>query len=171
MYILRYVGVDESEDVQLFYYFAKSDLNPREDPLVLWLTGGPGCSSFTGFAYEVGKWTFYLFLYIYIYILNESTDPIMNTGEQDDDELKIALRSVAASLAIHTGLMAESCTMKSSLKWLLFDRVMETWKLDVNPLNFMCSCLLLPGFSCISSHWLRCRNLESGQDSRLIRWP
>ncbi|KAG5543663.1 hypothetical protein RHGRI_016427 [Rhododendron griersonianum] len=58
MYILRYVGVDESEDVQLFYYFAKSDLNPREDPLVLWLTGGPGCSSFTGFAYEVGPLNF-----------------------------------------------------------------------------------------------------------------
>ncbi|KAE9457257.1 hypothetical protein C3L33_10840, partial [Rhododendron williamsianum] len=84
-----YVGVDESEDVQLFYYFAKSDLNPREDPLVLWLTGGPGCSSFTGFAYEV---------------------------EQDDDELKIALRSVAASLAIHTGLMAESFII---LQWLI----------------------------------------------------
>ncbi|KAI8550094.1 hypothetical protein RHMOL_Rhmol06G0077700 [Rhododendron molle] len=53
-----YVGVDDSEDVQLFYYFAKSDSNPREDPLVLWLTGGPGCSSFTGFAYEVGPLNF-----------------------------------------------------------------------------------------------------------------
>ncbi|KAH7849269.1 hypothetical protein Vadar_015415 [Vaccinium darrowii] len=53
-----YVGVDEWEDVQLFYYFAKSGSNPREDPLVLWLTGGPGCSSFTAFAYEVGPLNF-----------------------------------------------------------------------------------------------------------------
>ncbi|CAL5415260.1 unnamed protein product [Camellia sinensis] len=49
-----YVGVDKSEDVQLFYYFVKSESNPKEDPLVLWLTGGPGCSAFSGFAYEIG---------------------------------------------------------------------------------------------------------------------
>ncbi|CAL5418029.1 unnamed protein product [Camellia sinensis] len=48
-----YVGVDESEDVQLFYYFVKSESNPKEDPLVLWLTGGPGCSAFSGFVYEI----------------------------------------------------------------------------------------------------------------------
>ncbi|CAL5349033.1 unnamed protein product [Camellia sinensis] len=48
-----HVGVDESEDVQLFYYFVKSESNPKEDPLVLWLTGGPGCSAFSGFVYEI----------------------------------------------------------------------------------------------------------------------
>ncbi|XP_028099832.1 serine carboxypeptidase-like 6 [Camellia sinensis] len=50
-----YVGVDKLEDVQLFYYFVKSESNPKEDPLVLWLTGGPGCSAFSGFVYEIGK--------------------------------------------------------------------------------------------------------------------
>ncbi|KAL7207968.1 hypothetical protein ACSBR1_029842 [Camellia fascicularis] len=53
-----YVGVDKLEDVQLFYYFVKSESNPKEDPLVLWLTGGPGCSAFSGFVYEIGPLNF-----------------------------------------------------------------------------------------------------------------
>ncbi|KDO81471.1 hypothetical protein CISIN_1g012205mg [Citrus sinensis] len=53
-----YVGVGESGDAQLFYYFVKSEKNPREDPLLLWLTGGPGCSAFSGLAYEIGPINF-----------------------------------------------------------------------------------------------------------------
>ncbi|XP_028058448.1 serine carboxypeptidase-like 18 isoform X4 [Camellia sinensis] len=53
-----YVGVDESEDVQLFYYFVKSESNPKEDPLLLWLTGGPGCSAFSAFINEIGPLNF-----------------------------------------------------------------------------------------------------------------
>ncbi|KAF8369563.1 hypothetical protein HHK36_032415 [Tetracentron sinense] len=53
-----YVGVDESEDVQLFYYFVKSEMNPKEDPILLWLTGGPGCSVLSGLAYEIGPINF-----------------------------------------------------------------------------------------------------------------
>ncbi|KAK6938560.1 Peptidase S10, serine carboxypeptidase [Dillenia turbinata] len=53
-----YVGVDEGEDVQLFYYFVKSERNPKEDPLFLWLTGGPGCSVLSAFFYELGPLMF-----------------------------------------------------------------------------------------------------------------
>ncbi|KAL5725448.1 sinapoylglucose--choline O-sinapoyltransferase [Ranunculus cassubicifolius] len=49
-----YVGVDERDDVQLFYYFVQSERNPSEDPLLLWLTGGPTCSALSALAYEIG---------------------------------------------------------------------------------------------------------------------
>ncbi|RZC62797.1 hypothetical protein C5167_024561 [Papaver somniferum] len=52
-----YIGVDEKEDVQLFYYFVKSERNPMEDPVMLWLTGGPGCSAFSGLVYEIGDFS------------------------------------------------------------------------------------------------------------------
>nr|GMC48198.1 Serine carboxypeptidase-like 17 [Ipomoea batatas] len=52
-----YIGVGESEDVQLFYYFTKSESQPESDPIILWLTGGPGCSALSGLLFEIGPFT------------------------------------------------------------------------------------------------------------------
>eukprot|EP00261_Vitis_vinifera_P036657 XP_019077900.1 PREDICTED: serine carboxypeptidase-like 45 isoform X2 [Vitis vinifera] len=40
-----YVAVDEKQQRALFYYFAEAETDPAIKPLVLWLNGGPGCSS------------------------------------------------------------------------------------------------------------------------------
>ncbi|XP_042476230.1 serine carboxypeptidase 1-like, partial [Macadamia integrifolia] len=50
--------VDESHERKLFYYLVTSERNPLKDPVVLWLNGGPGCSSFDGFVYEHGPFNF-----------------------------------------------------------------------------------------------------------------
>ncbi|GAQ91793.1 serine carboxypeptidase [Klebsormidium nitens] len=54
-----YITVDEVHDRNLFYYFVESERSPTDDPLVLWLNGGPGCSSFDGFVYEHGPFKFH----------------------------------------------------------------------------------------------------------------
>ncbi|KAK4746575.1 hypothetical protein SAY87_025612 [Trapa incisa] len=53
-----YIEVGETDEVQLFYYFVESQRTPSQDPLMLWLTGGPGCSTLLAFFYESGPVTF-----------------------------------------------------------------------------------------------------------------
>lgn len=40
-----YVTVDDKKQRSLFYYFVEAETDPASKPLVLWLNGGPGCSS------------------------------------------------------------------------------------------------------------------------------
>ncbi|CAI9284958.1 unnamed protein product [Lactuca saligna] len=50
-----YIGVGEDEAVQLFYCFVESEGNPEEDPLIVWLAGGPGCATLRSFFFQIGK--------------------------------------------------------------------------------------------------------------------
>ncbi|KAL9154973.1 hypothetical protein ABFS82_10G152000 [Erythranthe guttata] len=40
-----YIAIDEHQQRSYFYYFVEAETDPASKPLVLWLNGGPGCSS------------------------------------------------------------------------------------------------------------------------------
>ncbi|KZV18390.1 serine carboxypeptidase-like [Dorcoceras hygrometricum] len=49
-----YYKLQHGKDSRMFYYFFESRNNSRRDPVVLWLTGGPGCSGAVPLFYENG---------------------------------------------------------------------------------------------------------------------
>jgi hypothetical protein len=53
-----YITVDKKHGRHLYYYMVEAEGNPEEKPVVLWLNGGPGCSSFDGFMFEHGPFFF-----------------------------------------------------------------------------------------------------------------
>ena len=68
----------DNETAQVFYYFVESQRSPSRDPLMLWMSGGPGCSGLAGIFFESGMLLLLIFsfifgiiggIYIYIYML------------------------------------------------------------------------------------------------------
>ena len=51
----HYAGyLNATDNHQLFYWYHESTTSPESKPLVLWLNGGPGCSSLGGMFTELG---------------------------------------------------------------------------------------------------------------------
>ncbi|CAK7894997.1 carboxypeptidase Y [[Candida] anglica] len=55
-WVRQYTGYLDlwDEDRHFFYWFFESRNDPKTDPIILWLNGGPGCSSSTGLFFELG---------------------------------------------------------------------------------------------------------------------
>ena len=51
-----YIPVDsiKTRFIHYVYWFVESQGNPSKDPVVMWMNGGPGCSSMEGYFYEMG---------------------------------------------------------------------------------------------------------------------
>ena len=49
-----YLSTNTSRDTQLFYWYHEAVSEPATKPLILWLNGGPGCSSLGGMFTELG---------------------------------------------------------------------------------------------------------------------
>ena len=53
-----FLPADANNTVFLHYWLVTSSGDPATDPLVVWMNGGPGCSSLEGAMYELGPFTF-----------------------------------------------------------------------------------------------------------------
>ncbi|KAG9290581.1 hypothetical protein G9A89_020951 [Geosiphon pyriformis] len=74
-----YFNVDEKK--HFFFWFFESRNDPINDPIVLWLNGGPGCSSLTGLFFELGPCT----------VNSEGSDTVINPSSWNNNATIIFL--------------------------------------------------------------------------------
>ncbi|GFR42356.1 hypothetical protein Agub_g3051 [Astrephomene gubernaculifera] len=55
--IAGYFKLNRTHDARMFYFYFQSRSSPQTDPVVLWMTGGPGCSSEIAIFFENGPYS------------------------------------------------------------------------------------------------------------------
>jgi len=72
--------LDVDDDKHFFFWFFESRNDPKNDPVVLWLNGGPGCSSMTGLFLELGP-----------SFIDETVNPVFNPSSWNSNSSVIFL--------------------------------------------------------------------------------
>lgn len=90
---------DNDNDKHLFYWFFESRNDPKNDPVILWLNGGPGCSSLTGLFMELGP-----------SMMNKNAKPIHNPYSWNNNASVIFLDQ-----PINTGFSYSSGSVSNSV--------------------------------------------------------
>ena len=95
-----YLDIPNSNGKSLHYVFVESQNNPSTDPLILWLNGGPGCSSMDGLFYEHGPYIF----------INNSTTLVSNPYSWNTNASVIYLEAPAGVGFSMMGAVANNYT-------------------------------------------------------------